>query len=49
MGEAFSFIYIRIEKEIIMWKYYLYVCLEGIGIFLWCRIINKLDKKYPGK
>lgn len=31
----------------IMWKYYLYVTLEGVGIYIWCKIINMLDKKYP--
>lgn len=30
-----------------MWKYYLYITLEGIAIYIWCKIIEKLNKKYP--
>lgn len=30
-----------------MWKYYLFMTIEGIGIYIWCKVINMLDKKYP--
>ncbi len=30
-----------------MWKYYLFMILEGIAIYAWCRLIDWLNKKYP--
>lgn len=30
-----------------MWKYYLFITLEGIAIYVWCRFIGWLNKKYP--
>jgi len=30
-----------------MWKYYLTISLEGIVMFIWCKVIDKLAKKFP--
>jgi len=28
-----------------MWKFYVFIILEGIAIYVWCRFIRWLDKR----
>jgi hypothetical protein len=30
-----------------MLRYILYISFEGIAIYIWCKVIQKLDSKYP--